>query len=62
MTNIICPNCENKFPVTDGAIDYDWESGVYYGGVKEVTCPYCQSELTIYAQGTVDIEEVVLSE
>lgn len=62
MTNITCPNCENKFPVTDGATDYDWKSSVYYGGVKEAICPHCQSKLTIYAQVTVDIEEVVLNE
>lgn len=62
MTNITCPSCKNKFPVTDYASDYDWESGVYYGGVKEVLCPYCQKSLVIYAQATVDIEEVELDE
>lgn len=58
MTSITCPNCDNRFPVTDGAADYDWVSGSYYGGVKQVLCPYCQKALIIYAQATVDIEEV----
>lgn len=62
MTNVTCPNCENKFPVTDDAVDYEWESGVYCGGVKVITCPYCRSDLIVYAQATVDIVEVVLDD
>lgn len=62
MTKITCPNCENKFPVTDDAADYDWDSGVYIEGVKEVICPYCQKELAIYAQGTAYIEEVKVND
>lgn len=62
MTNISCPNCENLFPVTDAAEDYDWNSGVYIGGVREVTCPYCEKELTIYAHGFVSIQDVVTND
>ena len=62
MTRVFCPNCDNSFAVTDGVTDYDWESGVYDGGVKELVCPYCRSGLTVYAQATVDIAEVVLDD
>lgn len=58
MIKISCPQCGHWFPVTTDAADYDWESGVYDGGVKEVLCPYCRKELVIYASATVDIEEV----
>ena len=58
MTRITCPSCGNRFTATDDAIDYDWESGVYLGGVRELTCPYCRRDLVVYGQATVDIEGV----
>lgn len=58
MTNTTCPNCGISFTVTDDAADYDWNSGTYGGGVKEIACPYCRKELAICVTATVDIEDV----
>lgn len=62
MTRIKCPSCGESFVATDDAIDYDWDSGVYLGGVKEFTCPYCRKNLTVYGQATVEIMEVVVDD
>lgn len=54
-----CPRCGALFGASDDPQDYDWASGVSFGGIAAVRCPKCGSEMTLEAYATVTSVEVV---
>lgn len=58
MTSLIkCPNCHETLEVTLEVSDFDWNSGVSFNGIAEITCPYCHEEMTVEAEAEIcDVE------